>query len=251
MADYDATKMPPQKYSKPPIVEALLDVQVEVPDRVKLDDLLKCQKAVKSDYPDRKSTQHFAARFLFGPVMSTSATSRAVGYAFESIDRKQLFQVRREGFTFNRMAPYAGWTALFEEAQRLWKEYVRVAKPRRISRIALRYINRFEFQTSPVELNTYFRTKPEIASELPQGMGQFFFQVFLPLPDLESMVAITQASIPPERVENTAILLDIDLYRTENLPDQSEIWQLFQRMRDEKNRIFEACITDAAREMIL
>jgi uncharacterized protein (TIGR04255 family) len=241
--------MPPQRYSRPPIVEAILDVQVEVPERIKLDDLVKCQKALRKDYPDRKSTQHIAARFSFGPIVSAATMSRPVGHAFESVDKKQVFQVKREGFTFNRLSPYSGWSAFFEEAKRLWAEYARVAKPRRINRVALRYINRFDFPDKFVELTRYFRTGPQIAPELPQTMGLFFFQVFLPLPELASTVSITQAAVNPES-ENASILLDIDLYRTENLPNEPGIWPLFETMRAEKNRVFEACITDAARDMI-
>jgi uncharacterized protein (TIGR04255 family) len=55
---------------------------------------------------------------------------------------------------------------------------------------------------------------------------------------------------PPPVAGHTAFILDIDLYRTENLPAGNELWPLFDTLRAWKNKLFEACITDRVRELI-
>lgn len=241
---------PGSPYSHPPIVEALLDIQVDLPGDFALDTLLKCQQKVKKDYPDRKSAQDVTGEISVGQKVSASASTEPTGYVFASPDKKQLFQAKRTGFTFNRLAPYPGWDVFFAEAKRLWEEYHRVTHPRGYKRVALRYIDRFDFPFPEVMLETYFRTYPEVSRDLPQVMAGFFFQFNLPLPEISSIATITQTSVPPPTPEQSSIILDIDLYRTESLPPGNELWPLFETLRVWKNKVFEACITDRARELI-
>jgi uncharacterized protein (TIGR04255 family) len=237
-------------YSKPPIVEAILDIQVELPSRVQAKHLLKCQNPVRKDYPEKKSTQLYTALFQFGPVVSTSATTRPAGFAFESVDRKQMFQVRRDGFTFNRLAPYSGWDSFVREAKRLWEEFVRVAHPTEIKRVALRYINRLDFPHESINMSTYFDTHPTIGEGLPQTMRNFFFQLQVPIPEIDSLAIITETAVEPRAPKSVSIILDIDLFRTDKLPAQNDLWPLFETLRTWKNTVFERSITDATRALI-
>jgi uncharacterized protein (TIGR04255 family) len=173
-----------------------------------------------------------------------------MGYVFLSPDKKQLFQAKRTGFTFNRLAPYPGWDAFFTEAKRLWEEYRKVARPRGYKRIALRYIDRFDFPLSTVQLETYFRTYPEVSRELPQLIAGFFFQLNLPIDEIQAVAAITQTMVEPTTPGHSSVILDIDLYRTEALPSGNELWPLFETLRIWKNKIFEASITESTREFI-
>lgn len=241
---------PGSPYSRPPIVEALLDIQVNLPGDFSLDSLLKCQQRLKTEYPERKHAQDVTGEISVGRKVSASATTEPTGYIFFSSDKRQLFQAKRTGFTFNRLAPYPGWDVFFAEAKRLWEEYRRVTHPRGYKRVALRYIDRFDFPFPSVTLETYFRTYPEVSRELPQTMAGFFFQFNLPIEEIASVATITQTAVPSTTPENSSIVLDIDLYRTEGMPAGNELWSLFETLRIWKNRIFEACITDKARELI-
>lgn len=237
------------QYSRPPLVEALLDIQVD-PGTLAVETLLKCQRNIKSEYPDRKDARYATAEFSFGRKVSSSASSESAGYIFTSPDKKQLFQTKLTGFTFNRLAPYLGWSSFLKEAERLWEEYRGVAHPRGYKRVALRYINRFDIPAETIQLETYFRTYPEVSRELPQLMAGFFFQFNLPIAEIRSTATITQTAVQSPAPGTTSVVLDIDLYRTEALPPGDELWALFETLRIWKNKIFEACITDRARELI-
>lgn len=242
---------PAPTYTRPPIVEALLDIQVELPGDFRLDKLLKCQQKVKSDYPEMKLKHQNAVRASFGQEVTSSASSRHSGYAFISPDKKQLFQARQDGFTFNRLAPYPGWAEFIAEAQRLWEVYRQIAHPQGYKRVAVRTINKFDFPSPVVRMETFFRTFPELSGDLPQLMEGFFFQFNLPLPEVEAVASITETMIDPPAPGQSSVILDIDLFRIEKLPSGPELWPLFERLRIWKNKVFEASITDDARRMIL
>jgi uncharacterized protein (TIGR04255 family) len=64
------------------------------------------------------------------------------------------------------------------------------------------------------------------------------------------MILLSEALIEPAKPNVASIVLDIDLYRDTNPPQEdSEIWSFFEILRERKNEVFEACITEKAREL--
>ena len=63
--------------------------------------------------------------------------------------------------------------------------------------------------------------------------------------------AFTEAMVPPPQVGVVSVVLDIEVSRQNNPPQtDTEIWSYFEKLRERKNQVFEASITDAARELI-
>ena len=101
------------------------------------------------------------------------------------------------------------------------------------------------------DLNEYLRTYPEVSLDLPQGLSGLFMQLTIPQADIKSMLQLTEALIEPSRPEVASIVLDVDLFRTEDIPpDEQAVWDFFEVLRDRKNDVFEACITEKTRELI-
>jgi len=125
------------------------------------------------------------------------------------------------------------------------------AKPARITRIALRHINRIDIPTLPVELKDYFHTSPELARGLPQSMAGFFMQVLLPLEDVKASVNIVETIVEPPQPGIVSVVLDLDFFRTVELPGtEEELWNLFEVLRVKKNAVFDKCITEKTKELI-
>jgi uncharacterized protein (TIGR04255 family) len=57
--------------------------------------------------------------------------------------------------------------------------------------------------------------------------------------------------VPPPQTGLVSVVLDIQFVSGNNVPSEEDgIWQTFEQLRTKKNDVFEACITDAARELI-
>src|SRR6266542_1700118 len=187
-----------RRYSRAPLTEALLDIRVRLPDDVAVTDLAAAHEAVQERYPHREGVRHIRSQLVGsgGEILSTSASQTLTGYRFLDRDRRQIFQARLDGFTFNRLEPYEHWTLFRDEARRLWDVYVAAARPLAVARIALRYINRFNIPLG-AELKDYFRTVPEIAPDLPQVLTGFLMQLEIPQQDIDGMVLLNQAMVEP------------------------------------------------------
>ncbi len=210
-----------------------------------MSDLERCHDPA---YPTKQWMNEEVSRFELGSTPSLSTTSRHVGFLFKSLDEKQLYQVHLNGFLVHRLAPYEGWSAFQKEASRLWAMYRTVVRPQKVTRLAVRYINRFDIPPG-AEMKEYLRTSPEISPDIHQGLSAFFMNVMIPQADIQSTVILNVAAVPPVREGVVSILLDIDLYRESAIEDDDgQLLGLLEQLRARKNQIFEACITDRMRE---
>lgn len=238
-------------YTRPPIVEAILDIRIEAPADLTPSRLAICHERLRDDYPVIRELRWTRAHFsVADDALGEASQSTDVGHAFFSADGKRVLQARVDGCTVNRLKPYPGWELFSSEARRVWSNYREVARPRRIVRVALRFINRIDLPGPSPELKHYFQTLPQIGPGLPQSMGTFLMQLTLPLPAARATLNLVQTSADAPTTDKVSVVLDLDLYRTEDLPPDDEgLWQIFECLREEKNKAFRACITDQAEEL--
>ncbi len=238
-------------YSHAPLTEAIIDLRTELSEEVTLATILDIHSNIKTDYPNRQEIMIFQSQMVVGASLGSTISQNQVGYIFSSSDQKQIFQSRLDGFTFSRLAPYDRWETFRDEAQRLWKIYQSTINPKRIIRLALRYINRLDLPFPFEDFKDYLRTVPEVSSDLPQGLSGYFMQLQIPQEDLRSQLILNQAIIPPPSPDVVSILLDIELVRDIDLPDDdSALWYILEQLHTCIDQVFEACITDRTRELI-
>lgn len=243
----------PKHYPRAPITEAVLELRVRLPEGTSLSTLADLHAQVEQDYPTRRNqveVQFEGRSGGEGPTATARQTHK--GFVFISHDERQSFQARLDGFAFSRLAPYDRWETFQPEARRLWSIYRSATNPESIVRLALRYVNKLDIPLPVLDMKDYLRTGPEIAPELPQGLSRFFMQLEIPQEDLESSLVLNEALVPPPRANLASVLLDIDIFRQENVPnDEDGIWAFFERLRRRKNQVFEACITDRTKELFV
>lgn len=244
-------------YEKAPITEALIDIQFKGRENTTAE-LAELQRLEGSSYPEKRPL-YLASILLDGtkpneaPDITPQASTQR-GWAFVSGDNLQIWQVRRDSFTFSRLAPYGNWSLFRDEARRLWEICKPVFMSDRITRVAVRYINRLELPFPIADFKDFLRTVPEVSPVLPQGLLTYFMQLQIPLEDIQSLAVINQQLGPPptEPVPKIAtIILDIDVFRGHELQQDDEgLWAFFEQLHEKKNEIFEGCITDRTRELI-
>lgn len=241
----------PSHYPNAPITEAIIDLRVTLAEGFDPALLNLNGNGDLPGYPNQEVIFEAVGQLAVGPVGgSASVQPIPIGWKFNNADQKQIVQSRINGFTFSRLAPYENWEPFRNEARRQWDVYRNKLNPQAITRIAVRYINRIDLPGNSVDLKEYFRTTPEIAPELPQQLEGYFMQLRFAYPDVDGDCLINQTIVPPARENMVSVVLDIDLYRLHELPQsEDDLWICFESLHDAKNKIFEACITDATRRL--
>jgi uncharacterized protein (TIGR04255 family) len=168
-------RLPKQHYRNAPITEAVIDLRVEVPADLGLKNLrdVLAEDAERERYPSKEALLLEGVQFArSGDGASTTSTVRQeIGVRFHSTDGKYVFQARRDGFTLSRLSPYENWASFRTEARRLWNLYRATARPTRVLRAALRYINRINIPLPLNDFSEYFRTFPEVSRGCLRWVG--------------------------------------------------------------------------------
>ncbi len=237
-------------YSNAPLTEAIIDLKVTLPDSVNIDTLANIHPYIKELFPIVEEIHRGSITLQPNMEAPINAFRQIHGFLFRSEDKVKIFQATLNEFTFNRLKPYTNWEELRDDAKYMWKIYRNITRPETVTRAAVRFVNRFELPGSTLDLKKYLRIFPELTPELPQKeMSNFFMQLLVPQEDCQ--LIISEAIVPPTNPDTLSVILDLDLFREQIWKsDDDKIWQYLEKLRQLKNAIFEASITDETRRLI-
>jgi uncharacterized protein (TIGR04255 family) len=238
-------------YKNAPITEAVLDIKTRLGETS-----IKTLSEIKdASYPNLFLTPNLVAfQFALNQGQSSlNTSSEPLGFAYRSDDEKNVFQVRKDGFSHNRLSPYTEWQSFSAEARRLWAIYREGAAPVEVEFLGLNYINEI-YLPFGVSFEDYFKTYVEVPSELPQTLTGFSFTYQLVLPNDVGILQIAQGYGPFKKADHSTVILNIQASKQINRKytdiDEDELWAMFENLRFAKSQAFEACITDKVRAMI-
>jgi uncharacterized protein (TIGR04255 family) len=225
---------------KAPITEALIDIRVQLPDDVNIETLRGIQTVLGHRFTkmDQRMSVEAQIKFEEDGAHLVAPTSKPDGFILSSEAEPARVQARLDGFTVNRLSPYTKWAIFSKDAKQLWESYKQIARPTKVTRIAVRYINRLELVTDR-NFTDFILTVPEIAPKLPQKLSDYLMRLVIP-DELGSIAVITQTTAPRDPNPSTyPIIFDIDVFRTVELtPDDPELWSIMEQLRTYKNLIF-------------
>jgi len=239
-----------EKLTHAPIVEAVIDIRVASVEGTDAQGFMAAQSLLKADYPSQKPMRSVQATFS-AEAEEISQKRADVGVVFQSTDGRSLAQFRIDGFTFNRLEPYTDWPTVFGEAIRLWKVYAEVHPRARVTRLAVRYINRMTVIEGG-SLADYLTAPPSLPEEVPQQLREYLMRVVVQDREKQLSAVLVQALEPGAAEATGSILLDVDAFRELRRPldpSDTEIARVFGELREMKNRIFYASITEKAAEI--
>lgn len=233
-----------------PIVEAVVDIDCDMPANVDVDALdAAAAAALAVRYPmqrRRMLSEHQISNVPNGPLAVTSRQGLQALQYF-SADEKQLIQFRPAGFSFNRLAPYSTLDEYFPEIERTWRIFVDIAKPVVCRAVRLRYINRIHLPMTEgrVEIDDYLKLAPRLADEERLTFVGFFNQHSVLEPATGNQVNIVFATQPPAD-DRVPIIFDIEAFK--DVSSEPGDWQTISgriaSLRALKNLVFANSLTD-------
>lgn len=238
-----------RKLRHPPIVEAVVDTECDLPSGRDLPALEgPARKAFQDSYPELKKQviheQEIRAKADAEPEVSLRHGLSA--YQFVQAGARQLVQVRRLGFSFNRLAPYSSLDEYLPEIKRCWTLYRSFAAPTRVRLVRLRYINRvlLPMTQGEIDLGRYFRSAPRMPSIEGLALGGFVHQYAV-----EEKLTGNRANLilASQRLEGNSlpIILDNGVEAAESGEPEDWSWMLgvINQLRVLKNDIFFGSVT--------
>ncbi|AHI65521.1 TIGR04255 family protein [Burkholderia thailandensis] len=248
--------MAERHYPKAPITEALIDLQVAFTSPPEYSDFARYAKSLAPTFPSSSPINVLQVKFEDGVVKaqdsSSDSTMAKVGVRLTSAANDRILQAQRRGFTYSHMPPYSRWSSFSAEAKVQWDQFVTAFRPSTVTRAAVRYINRIVIPSPSADIKEYFRLYPLVPEDMPQTITGSFMQLVMPQSDISSSAsAVINFALEPQSAPGTlSFLLDFDVFSACQLaPSGDEVWSTLAQLRSRKNELFEASITNAAREL--
>ena len=239
----------PLKLARAPIVEAVIDIRCDMPPAFDLATLeTPASDIFRAQYPKMQKQlieKHSFVKKGDEPPM-ISETRGIQAFQFLKDDGNQLVQVRAEGFSFNRLAPYTSLDEYLPEIERTWRLFIGLAAPVQIREIRMRYINRLPLPTvdGRVEFNDYLKIGPRLPDENKLHFIGFFNQHVAVDVDTGNQVTIILTMQPPEK-NIVPLIFDIDTVCRGNAESNDWAWIMSKivTLRSLKNKVFKNTLT--------
>ena len=251
--------MPPGQYARPPITEAIIELRFD-PD-ISQDALAKFVRDVQGQYPTAKQSYEVTVELNIpasGAEPAVTPKKSFAGYKITSQDEADLILLAADRIATVRLAPYCGWEQFLEIAQNNYAILKKICGYRKIVRVATRYVNRIDIPFSgsesvdaskSIDTTKYLLLEPRIPKIIP-NVSLFASQFVGYVPEIDGKVLVNAATVSSPLIDHVSLLLDIDLFKDQNIPQKDdELWKLLATLRNQKNTLFEAFVTDQAREL--
>lgn len=232
-----------QHLSNAPITEALIDIRIQSEKLFEEHQFNKLFELIKKDYPNRQNQVNTMVNINSDEGSIKTHSPQITGYLLKNSNKTQMVQFRQNGFTYNKLAPYKNWEELRDEGKRLWGLYYKNLNPNKVIRIALRYINILSYKI-PITFSDFITSPPIIPEGFHSQLNNFFTRISFPEENTKNNAILSQTLEIEPNSENASIILDIDAFNLSSFdPDDKEIWEQFEKLRNFKNDIFFKSIT--------
>lgn len=239
-------------YLRPPVTEAVIELRYENP--VSQSNLEKAAARLEKEYSI--SENELAQNVTLDAQAGNAAFSTAwQGLKRSSSDRTEVVIFRTVALVIGHLAPHKGWEHLLEKTKNAWFALARATGENlALSRAGVRYINRIDIpheNKQPVIFD-YIQFRPQAPEGLirDSSISEYYAQVAYSIAETELGARIIVANGVSPLIGHSSIVFDVDVFRDHLIPRRVEdLWHLLSELRDQKNIIFEDCITDKAREL--
>jgi uncharacterized protein (TIGR04255 family) len=237
-----------------PIIEAVIDFRASATEPWDLAALAERLKQRLPEYPTIGVQQTWQTELRILPGQSPLAEQRdfVQGLRLQSAEGRQIATFHPAGFSFSRLRPYEDWEHFRDEAFRLWRIHQDLAKPNKVERIGLRYINRFEMPPGELKFEEYIDPHPMPPHGLSLPHAGFLHVDSLATPGYPYMINVVHTMQGSQQTGalGNALILDIDVFtlQTMGFGDTNWLLHVLAEMRWLKNKVFFGSLTPKALE---
>lgn len=239
------------RYKKAPILEAVLEFRWAHPNSLEeVESILSLPEFESFAAP---KPRHAISASLDLQAGEVSQDRRHVGFEVARRDGTEIVFLEQGKFVFIQRAPYDRWEYFSKQALEILEPVTRKLGVNEFSRIGVRFVNRIDV---PFSDGGKFNTDDYITVKFdgPRAdlgiIDEFQMRLVKPTTKHGISYALSVATSPSPLAKHGGIILDIDVFTSKPTPTcVPEFFDLLSTMRDEKNAIFESCITDSSRAL--
>ena len=230
-----------------PIVEAIIDIQCDVPPETDFGELQdRAKQSLSAVYPKVRPqvirTHHLG---VLGPSEG-AIPQRVIGLRFLTEDERQIVRFRGEGYSFHRLPPY-GRLSYLPDIEWSWNVYRDLTRPVQIRTIGLRFIHRIPLPIADgaAAVGKYLRGIPQLPNDETLQLTGFLNQQSAVEVTTGHHVNTTLVAQPPEG-NDVPIIFDIETSdaHARSGEDWQDVREAILSLGRLKNHVFQKTLTE-------
>jgi uncharacterized protein (TIGR04255 family) len=239
------------RYRKAPILEAVLEFRWS--DAKLLEDLQNALKLQVFRAFEEPKPRRLINAMIDVENGNVSQDVHQVGFDVALKDGTERVFLEQNKFVFVQSAPYDRWDHFAARALELLVPTVDTLGVSDFDRVGARFVNRIDIPFSEVgNFNTddYITLRFDGPRQDKGIIEEFQMRIVKPTEKEGISYTLVAATSPSPLAGHGGIVLDIDVFTQGSVPASGlTLASVLATMRDEKNDIFERCITDRARDL--
>jgi uncharacterized protein (TIGR04255 family) len=238
--DEQLTPLRPRLHFKnPPIVEAVIGIDVAVMAESFLDQLNQLTEKM-ADIGYQAPVPVVQGNFLINidaKGSSANVSQSPLGWQFSSTDNLHLVKFNRSGFVFSRLGHYDSWEGFRGEGRKLWKLYLEAIGTPTLQGYGVRYVNKLFIPIS-AKIDEYLKVYPWLPDDVPQTIDECIMRLSMRLPTGDGRVIHQQVLAQQEKPDFATLIFDNDFRFSALGMTDDTLWEQIEEARDIKDDYF-------------
>ena len=236
------------RYKKAPILEAVLEFRWSSSKSLGELEAVLSSPAFE-DFEEPKPRVHIDAAVNVDEG-AISHQQRQLGFEVALRNGAEIVFLEEQKFVFVQRAPYDRWEHFSQRALALLSPTVSALNVDEFSRVGLRFVNRIDIPKPSINTDEYVTVSFDGPRHDRGVIEEFQMRVVKPTEKEGIHYALVLATTASPLPGHSGILLDLDVFTRRPVPASGKkLMRTLGEMRNEKNEIFEECLTDEARAL--
>ena len=238
-----------------PIFLAILEIRYDDPNLKDIQKFSEFKNQITSLFPNSQkqiSSQLKLDNLLEGQTTIQVQNQKIDCFLYSSKDKLNEFTISLNRFNYKQNGKYTNFEDFVENIKKVWEIHYPLLKDITISGISLRVFNKIEIKEEVKDPSDYFNISIQATPDLISGSVTNFSIRYIMKNLIEKTHSIIALSLE-DRIFNTyPFVLDIDVHN--DIPIKNDlklIWDNFELLRIEKDRLFNSLLTEKTKKIIL
>jgi len=240
-----------QRLNRAPIVEAVVEFRGKATTSWVEEDVRKDIEATLEGFSFLDSQRDY--KLEIHPQQPPRHEFRDLGWKglrFKSTTAEHIARFEKDRCIFSWLGPYETWDTFREIVMQVWRVHERVAQPKEIERLGVRFVNFIPLPQDAADLQQYIISSPQSPERLDVELIDFIHQDRFEVPGHDYFIKIIRTTQSNKEMPDAGLglIIDIDVYTT--TPFRSDLQQIetkLPQMRWLKNKAFFGTITPEER----
>lgn len=243
------------EYKNCPIFLAILEIRYIDSNLQDIEKLSICKNDLSDLYPNfqKQITRQLKLENLLEGQTSVHVQNQKVDcFLYSSSDKQSEFTISLNRLNYRQNGVYTNFEDFTRNIKKAWEIHYPLLKEVKITGISLRCFNKIEIVEQVQDPSDYFNISIQAGQDVIKDEVVNYSIRYITKNSIDNRHSIVALSLE-DRIQNIfPFVLDIDVHDDNKIDNDLELlWDKFEALRIEKDRLFNSLLTDKTKNLYL